>query len=221
MSESKLPQFTNPKLLTLALTHRSALNELKLTESNERLEFLGDAVLEIVVSEYLFHQYQDKPEGELTHLRAQLVQTKTLSLAALELGLDKQIIMSKGERNNLGHQNPSLLADCFEAVIGALFLDQNLSEAKKFIQRHLIDKFVNLKTADITDYKSNLQEMWQKQHQQTPVYNLLSASGPDHNKVFKVQVLLSNKIMGTGTGNSKQAAQQQAAKKALEKKGNV
>lgn len=213
-------QFKNPKLLTHALTHRSALNEQKHLESSyERLEFLGDAVLELIVSNHLYHQYPEKPEGDLTHLRAQAVQTKTLSEAAKRIKLNKHFILSSGEKKAQGQNNPSLLADCFEAVVGAIYLDQGLKKAQSFIQTHLLKHLKSiLKTAQVTDYKSIFQEKTQAQSKLTPQYKLIKTTGPDHAKSFTVKVYLNNLPLATGKGKSKQQAQQQAAKFALEKK---
>ncbi len=211
--------FKDHSLLTTALTHRSALNENKdLKMSYERLEFLGDAVLELIISDHLYNKHQDKPEGELTHLRAQIVQTKTLAAAAKKIKLDKHLILSSGEKKAKGHQNPSLLADCFEAVIGAIYLDQGLRKAKLFISKHLL-KNLNalLKSANITDYKSQFQEVVQRKLKLTPTYKVVKAIGPDHDKTFTVKILLKQKTVAQGTGKSKQTAQQKAAKAALEK----
>ncbi len=209
----------NQQLLTTALTHRSALNEKKGAHtSNERLEFLGDAVLELIVSNYLYRLYPDKTEGQLTHLRSEIVQTRTLATAATKLNLGQQLILSTGEKRAQGQKNPSLLANTFEAIIGALYLDQGLTATTKFIKTHLIDQLKDiLKQAQITDYKSQLQELWQKTKKITPIYKIITSSGPDHNKIFKIKVLAGKKVMGQGTGKSKQAAQQTAAQAALEK----
>jgi len=209
----------NQQLLTIALTHRSALNEKKGARiSNERLEFLGDAVLELIVSNYLYRLYPDKTEGQLTRLRAKIVQTRTLATAATKLNLGQHLILSTGETRAQGQKNPSLLANTFEAIIGALYLDQGLTTTAKFIKIHLIDQLSDiLKQAQITDYKSQLQELWQKTKKITPTYKIISTSGPDHYKIFKIKVLAGNKVMGQGTGKSKQAAQQTAAQAALEK----
>lgn len=212
--------FKNPKLLTTALTHRSALNEQKtLRQSYERLEFLGDAVLELVVSDHLFKTYPNQPEGELTHLRAQIVQTKTLAAAAKKIKLHQHLILSSGEKQARGHLNPSLLADCFESVIGAIYIDQGLEKATTFIQNHLLKNIKSiLSQAQVTDYKSNFQELVQAKFKLAPVYKVTKTSGPDHDKSFTVKVYLDNKPLTQGTGKSKQEAQQKAAKAALEKK---
>ena len=211
--------FKNPKLLTIALTHRSALNERKnLKTSYERLEFLGDAVLELIISDHLFKQYPDKPEGDLTHLRAEIVQTRTLAAAAKKLKLDQDLILSSGEKKARGNQNPSLLADCFESVIGAIYLDQGLLKAKAFIQKHLLKNIKNiLSTVEVTDYKSIFQEKVQAKLKLAPVYKVIKTSGPNHDKSFTVKVYLNSKPIAQGIGKSKQEAQQKAAKAALEK----
>ena len=215
-------KFQNPQLLITALTHRSVLNEKKGQSSYERLEFLGDAVLELVVSNYLFIKYKDKPEGELTHLRAKIVQTKTLAKAATKLKLGDNLILSKGEQVAKGDKNPALLADAFEAVIGAIYIDQGLPEATQFITSNLLDSLeVIIKDTQITDYKSQLQETWQKKAKLAPTYKIVKTSGPDHNKNFEVNVYLNQKLTGKGEGKSKQVAQQQAAKKALERINSI
>ncbi|MFH1280958.1 MAG: ribonuclease III [Candidatus Beckwithbacteria bacterium] len=211
--------FKNQNLLTTALTHRSALNEKNdYKESYERLEFLGDAVLELVVSSYLFKTYPKIKEGELTHLRSNIVQTKTLAAASKKLKLGSLLIFSSGEANAKGSQNISILADCFESIVGAIYIDKGYKYAEKFIKNHLLTNLKNiLKNIQITDYKSQLQELWQLKLKIAPIYKLIKTSGPDHQKTFTVNVLLKNKIMGKGAGMSKQEAQQIAAKDALEK----
>ncbi|MEK7513546.1 MAG: ribonuclease III [Patescibacteria group bacterium] len=205
------------KLLLTALTHRSAVNETKgNTVSNERLEFLGDAVLELIVSDYLYQHYPDKPEGELTKLRAELVQTKTLGAAAQNLKLGEMMLLSAGEKHSGGQNNPSILADCFEAVVGSIYLDHGLAATISFINNHLIAlKKTLLKQAQIVDYKSKLQMLWQKKYQVAPSYKIVGAKGPEHKKTFTVNVYLKQKAMGQGIGLTKQAAQQQAAKSAI------
>lgn len=199
-------------LSKIALTHRSALNENKALISNERLEFLGDAVLELVVSNWLYRQYPDKNEGSLSLKRSQIVQTKTLGLAAKTLKLNEQLILSKGEANSGGRNNESILADCFEAVIGAIYLEKGLAAAAEFIKAHLLNLRVEL-----IDYKSTLQEKWQKNYHVAPKYKLLQTSGPEHRKIFKVGVYLKQRLAADGSGLSKQAAEAEAAKAALAK----
>ncbi|MBU2051909.1 MAG: ribonuclease III [Patescibacteria group bacterium] len=196
----------------IALTHRSALNENKLLVSNERLEFLGDAVLELVVSAWLYRQFPQEDEGSLSHRRSQIVQTKTLSQAAKEVGLNEKLILSKGEAKGGGRENESILADCFEAVIGAIYLDQGLVKAEAYISQHLLSRRV-----EVADYKSDLQEKWQKHYHAAPKYKLLKTAGPDHKKIFTVGAYLKQRLIATGQGQSKQKAEAQAAAAALAK----
>ncbi|MEA3355279.1 MAG: ribonuclease III [Patescibacteria group bacterium] len=211
--------FKKPNLLTIALTHRSALNEKNIyKQSYERLEFLGDAVLELVVTSHLFKSYPKIKEGELTHLRAKIVQTKTLAAASKKLKLGTKLIFSSGEVNAKGGQNISILADCFESIVGAIYQDRGYKYAEKFIKDNLLKNLKSIyQGIQITDYKSKLQEFWQLKLKTAPVYKLVKAIGPDHQKTFTVNVLLKNKVMGKGIGKSKQEAQQFAAKNALEK----
>ncbi|MFC1627378.1 ribonuclease III, partial [Patescibacteria group bacterium] len=172
--------------------------------------------------DFLFKQYPKKPEGDLTHLRAKIVQTKTLANTATKLQLGENLILSKGEKRAGGHKNISLLADVFEAVVGAIYLDQGLESAQKFIHQNLLKNLATiLKDTDITDYKSKLQEKYQKKLKLTPTYKLIKTSGPDHHKIFEVSVNINRKKISQGKGKSKQEAQQQAAKAALEKKTTI
>jgi ribonuclease-3 len=216
---NQLP-ITNPKLLETALTHRSALNEpssgTSSKVSNERLEFLGDAVLELVVTRFLFKELPQEPEGKLTALRSALVRTETLAEVALELGLGEKLYMSKGEEATGGRANSSLLANTFEAVIGALYLDQGFQAVEKFVDKYLLPKLDKIKQEKLyKDAKSLLQEIVQAQGYSTPEYEVLSAQGLDHAKTFTVAVKIGNKNFGQGRGSSKQAAQQEAARQAL------
>jgi ribonuclease-3 len=217
-----LPKFKNQKLLDAALSHRSALNEpsfgSKATESYERLEFLGDAVLELATTEWLYNEHPTESEGILTAYRSSLVKTTTLADAARNLKLGEQMYMSKGEQATGGRENEGLLADVFEAVIGALYLDQSYQAVEKFLHQHLFPKFEEIKKNKLyRDNKSFYQEVIQAEGLPTPIYEVVSAEGPDHNKVFTVNVLVEGKKTGTGTGKSKQLAQQAAARQALEK----
>lgn len=209
--------FKNPEILLTALTHRSYLNENKsCTEHNERLEFLGDAVLEIVVTEYLFNNFPN-PEGELTNLRSALVKTESISSVAKELGVESFMLLSKGEANSFGRSRQLILANAFEAIVGAIYLDQGLDKAREFIVNNLIvhlDKI--LKDKLYIDSKSQFQELAQEKEGLTPHYEVISTEGPDHNKKFTVGVFVGDKQWGIGIGPSKQAAQQKAATKALE-----
>ena len=214
----KLP-VEDQSLLATALTHRSYLNEHKqIKEHNERLEFLGDAVLELAVSEFLYAKYPLKPEGELTAYRAALVRTTTLAEASLDLGLGQRLMLSKGEEASGGRDNPSLLANTFEAVIGALYLDKDFQAVVSFLEEALfpkIDKIIELKL--FKDFKSSLQELVQADGHDSPIYEVVKENGPDHEKEFHVVVKVSGNIQGKGLGKSKQAAQQAAARSALEK----
>ncbi len=208
--------FKNEDLLRVALTHRSYLNENKsCTEHNERLEFLGDAVLEIVVTEYLFNNFPN-PEGELTNLRSALVKTESISNASRELGVEDFLLLSKGESHSFGRSRQLILANAFEAIVGAVYLDQGLEVARKFIVDNLIinlDKI--LKDKLYLDSKSQFQEIAQEKEGLTPHYEVISTEGPDHNKKFTVGVYVGNRQWGVGVGSSKQLAQQSAATEAL------
>ena len=211
--------FNRPQLLEKALTHRSFLNEQKqIKDSNERLEYLGDAVLELITSEFLFNRFPQKPEGELTSLRAKIVQTKTLSFTAQHLQLGKFLKLSKGEIASKGADNPSILADTLESVIGAIYLDQGFAKAADFVQNHLLNDYQNLVNKSyVQDWKSQLQELVQSQNGNSPEYTLLKTEGPDHNLRFVATVSFFNRRQAVGKGKSKQMAEQMAAQKALEK----
>lgn len=213
-------QFKNPQLLKTALTHRSYLNEHRQEklQSNERLEFLGDAILELIVSLYLFKKYPSLPEGRLTTMRAQLVQTKTLSLVSQKLKVGFSLRLSRGEKESGGNNNPSLLADTFEAIVGAIYQDSNFEQAYKFVEKNLLIPSEEIFKSQLPhDYKSQLQEVIQGQGLNSPVYKLVQSLGPDHNKTFKTNVIINNKKSTEGAGKSKQEAEQEAACKALEK----
>ncbi len=213
-----LPKFKNKDLLVTALTHRSALNEQASSsvESNERLEFLGDAVLELATTEFLFERFPQKPEGVLTAYRSALVKTETLAQVATELKLGQKLYLSRGEEATGGRTNTGLLADTTEAVIGALYLDQGYPAVKKFLDEFLFPKFTEIKEKKLyKDAKSLFQEVVQARGEETPDYQVIKAEGPDHDKEFTVEVKIGAESVATGTGKSKQAAQQQAARKAL------
>ncbi|MBU0976773.1 ribonuclease III [Patescibacteria group bacterium] len=206
------------ELLKVALTHRSYVNEHRTgrPEHNEKLEFLGDAVLELLVSRHLFDNYPDKAEGELTSFRAATVRTESLFEEAQRLNYGRFIFMSKGEENTGGRERPYILANTFEAVIGAVYLDLGLDVVKKFLKRELFYKIPEIveKRLDI-DGKSKLQEISQEVVKETPQYEVLEAAGPDHAKEFTARVLVKGKDFGKGTGNSKQDAEQKAAENAI------
>ncbi|MBU0576124.1 ribonuclease III [Patescibacteria group bacterium] len=219
-----LPQFNNNSFLETALTHRSALNESisSSKESNERFEFLGDAVLELATTEFLFGKYPTEPEGILTAYRSALVKTTTLAQVAQELNLGQKLYMSKGEEATGGRSNPSLLADTTEAVIGAIYLDQGYQATKNFLDQHLFNKFDQIKQQKLyQDAKSLLQEIVQAKGHEAPVYKVINEEGPDHDKQFTVRVVVDSKPAGEGRGKSKQVAQQAAAQQALKEFGGT
>jgi len=209
--------FNNVDLLVMAFTHRSYLNEHKKTvkEHNERLEFLGDAVLELVVTEYLYAQY-DEPEGILTNWRSSLVRTESIGAAAAKYGFEPLLRLSRGEKRGTDRARAQILANSFEAVIGALYLDQGYDAAKHFITESILSTLEHiLASGSWMDSKSHLQELAQSQETATPVYKVMNEDGPDHDKTFTVGVYVNDNLRGQGTGPSKQAAQQQAAEAAL------
>ncbi len=210
-------EFTRIELLVTALTHRSYVNEHRksVSEHNERLEFLGDAVLELVVTEYLFAKY-DEPEGILTSWRAALVRTESIGEAGDKVGYAPLVRMSRGEKNGGERARQQILANAFEAVIGAIYLERGYDDAKAFIHRHIISKLDDiLRTGSWRDPKSHLQEISQRVDGFTPVYRVLGESGPDHDKVFTLGVFVGDRQMGKGIGPSKQHAQQSAARAAI------
>lgn len=210
--------FIDKRLLRTAFTHRSYLNENKgsAMEHNERLEFLGDAVLELVVTDFLFRKYPDKPEGELTSYRAALVNTQSISDAASDLGMNDYLLLSKGEAKDTGRARQYILANTFESFIGALYLDQGYTAAESFISQNLFHKADDMVKGRLwQDSKSKFQEMAQEKESITPHYTLIHESGPDHAKVFTIGVYLGHKEVARGEGKSKQEAEQMAAAKAL------
>lgn len=211
--------FKNQKLFDTALTHRSWVNEHKgQRESNERLEFLGDAVLEYVVSKDIFDKFPDKEEGYLTALRANLVNTVSLAEIAKKLNLGDKLYLSKGEEESGGRTNQSLLADTVEAIIGAIFIDRGLTDAEEFIEENLLIELEKRAEEPLKDPKSSLQEYVQSLSYQAPKYEVIEESGPDHNKKFVVEVKVEGKAWGQGEGKSKSLAEQEAARQALAKK---
>jgi len=208
--------FNNPKIIEEALTHRSWVNEHPgIRDNNERLEFLGDAILEFIVSKELFIQFPNKKEGFLTSLRANLVNTVSLSQTARDLGLGKELFLSKGEEETGGRENPSLLADTVEAIIGALFIDQGLEKAEEFIKTNILSKTQDMIKHPLKDAKSRLQEKVQSKGLPAPKYNVVKESGPDHQKTFVVRVAVNGKYIAEGSGKSKSEAEQKAAQEAL------
>lgn len=208
--------FTDKSLLDLALTHRSWVNENKgVRKSNERLEFLGDAVLEFIVSRELYKKFPEEDEGFLTALRSTLVNTNSLAEIAQSLNLGGLVYLSKGEQDSGGRNNNSLLADTVEAIIGALFIDQGLSAAESFIFENLLKDLEARAKLPLKDSKSLLQEYVQSKNMSTPRYKVINEEGPDHDKKFEIEVTVDNKVLGSGTGKSKSMAEQEAAKNAL------
>ncbi|MFV0519053.1 MAG: ribonuclease III [Lachnospirales bacterium] len=210
--------FKNINILVKAFNHSSAINEKKEKpiESNQRLEFLGDAVLELSMSTYLFHEFPNMLEGDLTKLRASLVCEPSLAKIARKLTLDKYIKMSKGEILSKGNNRDSVLADCMEAVFGAIYEDSNYTDASKVIINLLREEVgKNFKTFQTSDYKTALQEHIQGYSQVPIIYKIIDESGPDHNKVFFVEVYHDDKLLGKGQGKSKKEAEQNSAKEAL------
>jgi ribonuclease-3 len=209
--------FNNIELLITAFTHRSYVNEHRKTvrEHNERLEFLGDAVLELVTTEYLFGNYSE-PEGTLTSWRSSLVRTESISAAASRYEYEPLLRLSRGEKRGSDRAREQILANTYEAVLGALYLDQGYDACKRFITESLLGTFDDiLKTGSWMDPKSHLQELAQSVDGATPVYRVLEEAGPDHEKLFTVGVYVDNKLKGQGSGPSKQIGQQRAAEAAL------
>ena len=218
-AEEKLGfRFNDVNLLVIALTHRSYVNEHKSAhEHNERLEYLGDAVLELVSSDFLYRNY-DYPEGVMTALRAALVRTESIGDAGKELGYEPLVRLSKGEKQGSERAHDVILADCFEAVIGAIYLDQGYDTAKEFIAKHILVKIDTiLEEGSWRDPKSYVQELAQKIDGMTPVYRTLKEEGPDHDKKFTVGIYVGDSLKGTGVGHSKQEAQTEAAKEGVKK----
>ena len=210
--------FNDINLLVVALTHRSYVNEHKAThEHNERLEFLGDAVLELVSSDYLFRNY-DFPEGVMTAIRAALVRTESIGDAGKELGYEPLVRLSRGEKQGSERAHDVILADCFEAVIGAIYLDQGYEKAREFIAKHILAKTDTVIEEGLwRDPKSYVQELAQKVDGITPVYKTLKEEGPDHDKTFTVGLYVGGSLKGTGIGHSKQEAQTAAAREGVKK----
>lgn len=211
--------FKNEGLLFEALSHSSFANENKHMRSNERLEFLGDSVLSIVVSDYIFKHFSHIPEGELTKLRASLVCENSLFEFSKKIDLGEHIFLGKGESNTGGRERPSIVSDAFEAVIAAIYLDGGMEAAAPYILSFIPENITPKGSNAFHDYKTILQEIIQRNPEEKIAYRLKGESGPDHDKHFTVQVMLNNNMIGEGTGRSKKAAEQAAAKEALELMG--
>jgi len=214
--------FTEPRHLLTAITHRSYLNEHReaTQEHNERSEFLGDAVLELVVTDFLFHKYPEKPEGDLTAIRAALVNTLSLADVASHMNINEFLLLSKGEERDTGRARQYILANTFESIIGAIYLDQGYEAAKEFIASKLFDKTEMIVAKKLwQDSKSRFQELAQEYSGVTPSYETLSQNGPDHDRVFTVGVFLGDTKIAEGKGRSKQEAEQSAAEAGIVAKG--
>lgn len=211
-------EFGNIQLLITALTHRSYVNEHKksTSEHNERLEFLGDAVLELVVTDYLYRNF-DEQEGILTNWRAALVRTESIGAAGVALGYEPLVRMSRGEKQGGDRARQQILANAFEAVIGSIYLERGYDDAAGFVHKNIISKLAGiLESGSWRDAKSHLQEVSQRVDNHTPQYRVIEETGPDHDKIFTLGVYIGDRLMGTGSGPSKQVAQQQAAQAALD-----
>lgn len=216
LEENLKYKFKDISLLKNALSHSSYANEKHLNcGSNERLEFLGDAVLSVIVADYLYNNFKNKPEGELTKLRASLVCEKSLCGFARILELGDFLLLGNGEDSNGGRERNSILADAFEAVLAAMYLDGGMEIARNHVLRFIEDELSHTEDEVFHDYKTTLQEIIQRNREERLTYVLSSESGPDHNKSFTVEVLLNSNVIGSGTGKTKKRAEQMAAKDAL------
>lgn len=204
--------FNNKNLLKTALIHKSWAVENKIDEDNERLEFLGDSILAAIVAEYLYKTFPDKDEGTLSKLKSILVSKTQLAKWGKQLGLNKFILVSKAEESTGGRKKDTIIAGAFEAVLGAIYIDQGMQQCVKFMYDKFLSKQINI---EITDYKSVLQEIIQKKYKCLPEYEVVKETGPDHDKEFDCIVKVKNEILGRGKGKTKKQAQQNAAKEAL------
>lgn len=214
--------FSDKRILELAFTHRSYVNEQKGTkgEHNERLEFLGDAVLELITTDFLYRKYPEKAEGDLTSYRAGLVNASTLATIAVGLGMNDFLLLSKGEARDTGRARQYILANAFEALIGAMYMDQGYDVTRDFIDAHLLPLTDDIVDKHLwRDAKSRFQELAQEADGVTPTYQTMSEVGPDHNKVFTIGVFVGDKKIAEGTGRSKQEAEQSAADAGLDARG--
>lgn len=215
--ESKLNySFVDRSLLALAFIHRSFINENRgIVYHNERLEFLGDSVLGMLISDYLYRHLPSTPEGELSYLRSRLVEASSCVSYIHTLNVAQYILLGKGERMNDGRGRESILADLFEAIVGAIYLDGGMIAAQKFLFENFSKEIETILKTPLRNWKALLQDYCQKNFQHTPVYLVLQESGPDHSKIFQVSVLINQQELGRGTGASKKEAQQAAAADAL------
>lgn len=211
--------FKDTNLLKNALIHRSYLNENRSEglENNERLEFLGDAVLELIISAELFIKYPNKTEGELTSIRSAIVRTESLAQESKRLGIGENILMSKGEHDSGGQEKDFILANTYEAILGAIYLDLGIKECREFVKRTVLKKLPTVISEELfIDPKTKIQELAQAKYKVTPVYKVIKEHGPDHDKSFTVVLKIGNKVVAKGSGLSKQKAEEQAAQKGID-----
>lgn len=214
--------FKNIQYLENALTHSSYANEKKNgVLNNERLEFLGDSILSICISEYIYNTFSDLPEGEMTRIRASVVCEKSLYKVAINNKFGEFIKLGKGEEMSGGRERQSILADCTEAVIAAIYIDGGLENAKDFIIKNLKDDLIETKNNYITDYKTKLQEIIQKNPEEQVEYKVIKEEGPDHDKIFTIELILNNNHVASGVGKSKKEAEQKAARELLSLMGEI
>ncbi len=213
--------FNEPALLETALVHPSYCQERDQVEHNQRLEFLGDAVLDFLVAEYLYNSFPTHAEGELTRIRASLVCERGLYELAQRIELGRYLILGRGEEKSGGRQRKSILADAVEAILGAIYLDQGLDAARDFIIKHYADKIEEAALGDCQDYKSRLQETVQAHYRDNVKYRVLSEDGPPHNKNFEIGVFFQEHMLGSGWGRSKKEGEQKAAQQAIEALGDL
>ncbi|MFT5318183.1 MAG: ribonuclease-3 [Chlamydiales bacterium] len=212
-------EFKDKSLLALAFVHRSFVNENRnvIQTHNERLEFLGDSVLGMLTAAYLFQDYPEKPEGDLSHLRSRLVEAISCVSYINKLDVEEHLLLSKGEKMNDGRGRESILADLFEAIIGAIYIDGGIYAAKSFLFENFSEEISKIIEEPLRNWKAELQDYAQKRFQETPCYKVLTETGPDHSKVFEISVSINDEIAGVGEGASKKEAQQSAAFNALSK----
>ncbi|MEM1282467.1 MAG: ribonuclease III [Chlamydiota bacterium] len=215
--EAKLGyDFKDRSLLALAFIHRSYVNENReVREHNERLEFLGDSVLGLLIAEYLYKYLPTTPEGELSYLRSRLVEASSCMLYVQKLDVEKYVLLGKGERMNDGRGRDSILADLFEGIIGAIFLDGGIDAAAAFLFKNFTHEINEILKTPLSNWKAMLQDYCQKKYHITPVYEVIDQSGPDHSKTFTIAVIVNEEQLGVGTGSSKKEAQQGAAENAM------
>ena len=210
--------FNDRSLLLLAFIHRSYINEHRdILQHNERLEFLGDSILGLLTAEYLYNKFPDYPEGDLSYLRSRLVEASSCVTYVQKIDIGKHLLLGKGERMNDGRGRESILADLFEAIIGAIYLDGGINPTRDFLFNIFSEEIEATLKTPLSNWKALLQDHCQKKYQQPPVYNVLEESGPDHSKNFIIAVMVANKEYGRGSGSSKKEAQQSAAANAIER----